>query len=278
MFRFPIDTYGRADCTSEVLDAIIHWLTSDKSARWDLLDLEGISASDPVMSTFQNSMNDRGHVTHVRQTLNTWRISLEGGLAEALGRFPKTQARQMRNFVNRFDKGDFALRHASKEPQQADFFIAEVMRLHQLHWVSVGQPGCFATREFRSFFQAAMQDLLAKDKAEILLLEREGRVVAGNAWLVQNNIGYGYQCGRDPAEDEHRVGRIMQAVALRDNCAGGLTAFDFLRGDEQYKQQMRAVPTGCQRLRVVARARMSQLRHSIWATCREVRSMLKGTN
>ncbi len=107
-----------------------------------------------------------------------------------------------------------------------------------------------------------------------MLLEREGRVVAANAWLIQNNIGFGYQCGRDPEEDAHRVGRILQSVALRDNCQQGLVAFDFLRGDEEYKRQMRAVPTACHRLRVVARARMSELRHTIWATCREVRSLL----
>ncbi len=119
-----------------------------------------------------------------------------------------------------------------------------------------------------------MLTMLDKGMAEILLLERAGRIVAANTWFLQDNIGFGYQCGRDPAEDEHRVGRIIQSVALREHCQMGLKAFDFLRGDEQYKQQLRATPTACQRLRVVARARMSQLRHTIWATCREVKSLL----
>ncbi len=267
----------RAGHETEVLTEIIQWLTNDHASRWDLLDLEGISASDPVMTEFQQAMSDRGHVTHVRQTLNTWRLSLEGGMDGVYKYFSKTQSRQLRNLINRFDKGDFALRHASQENDKVEYFISEVIRLHQLNWVSAGQPGCFASSQFRTFFESAMREMLAKDMAEILLLEREGRVVAANAWLVQNNIGFGYQCGRDPAEDAHRVGRIIQSVALRDNCQQGLVAFDFLRGDEQYKQQLRAVPTACQRLRVVARARMSELRHTIWATCREVRSMLKGS-
>lgn len=268
----------RTGYESQVVSAIILWLTNDQSSRWDLLDLEGISASDAIMNEFQNAMSSRGHVTHTRQTLNTWRLSLAGGMDGVYSHFSKTQARQLRNFLNRFDKGDFALRHASKELPCAEFFTSELMRLHQLHWESLGQPGCFATNEFRSFFQSAMQTMIEKQMAEVLLLERAGRVVAANAWMIQNNIGFGYQCGRDPEEDANRVGRIIQSVALRENCHQGLVAFDFLRGDEEYKQQLRAVPTACQRLRVVARARMSELRHSIWATCREVRSMLSGTN
>lgn len=59
-----------------------------------------------------------------------------------------------------------------------------------------------------------MLTMIESGMAEILLLVREGRVVAANAWLVQNHIGFGYQCGRDPEEDAHRVGRIIQSVAL----------------------------------------------------------------
>lgn len=268
----------RTGRSEEVIGAVISQLADERTERWDLLDLEGIAGNDPVMNQFQNAMSARGHVTHVRQTLSTWRLSLEGGMDGVFEKFSKTQGRQLRNFLNRFDKGNFAIRHASVERDQAEFFIAEVIRLHQLHWESNGQPGCFATIEFRNFFRSAMLSMLEKNMAEILLLEREGRVVAANAWLVQGNIGFGYQCGRDPEEDAHRVGRIIQSVALRENCRQGLVAFDFLRGDEQYKQQLRAEPTACQRLRVVARARMSELRHTIWATCREVKSLLKGAN
>ncbi len=264
----------RSGHETEVVSALIQWLTSDAHARWNLLDLEGISGADAIMQEFQTAMQARGHVTHVRQTLNTWRIAVHSDLSATLSAFPKTQMRQIRNFINRFEKGNFALRHASQEPEHTQFFIAELMRLHQLRWESIGQPGCFKSTEFRQFFQATMSAMIPAGQAEIVLLEREGKVVAANTWTLQNNIGFGYQCGRDPAEDEHKVGRILQAVALQDNCRTGLVAFDFLRGDEAYKQYMRAVPTPCQRLRVVARTRMSELRHSIWATCRDVRAML----
>lgn len=266
----------RAGREAKVVQAITAQLADDRAQRWDLLDLEGLSGSDPVMNEFQNAMSARGHVTHLRQTLNTWRIGL-GGMDEVFKQFSKTQGRQVRNFINRFDKGDMALRQASAQPEQADFFISELIRLHQLHWVSMGQPGCFSTTEFNNFFRSAMLKMIESHMAEILLLEREGKIVAANAWLLQNNIGFGYQCGRDPEADAHSVGRIIQAVALRLQCNQGLLAFDFLRGDEQYKQQLRAEPTAVQRLRVVARARMSELRHTIWATCRDVRTMLKGS-
>ncbi len=98
-----------------VVASLIQWLSNDRAVRWDLLDLEGLSAADPVMREFQNVMSARGHVTHIRQTLNTWRISLQGGLDALYANFSKTQARQLRNFLNRFDKGEYALYRASAE-------------------------------------------------------------------------------------------------------------------------------------------------------------------
>lgn len=133
----------RSENGPQVVNALIQWLTNEQSARWDLLDLEGISANDAIMSEFQNAMSSLGHVTHKRQTLNTWRLSLEGGMDGVYANFSKTQGRQLRNFLNRFDKGDFALRHASEERERSDFFVSELIRLHQLNWEFMGQPGCF---------------------------------------------------------------------------------------------------------------------------------------
>ncbi len=256
----------------QVRDSLIDWLSSP-SQSWDQLELEGCCESDAWMNAFHQAMAARGHRTHWKQTLNTWRIDLQEGWDTVKANFSKTQHAQLRNFINRFDKSDYRFRLASTHASSIDYFVGETIRLHQLRWQACGEPGCFAAPAFKQFFQHAMRDMIIDGSADIALLERQGRAVAANVWLIRNNIGFGYQCGRDPAEDAHKVGRIMQSVSLRHHIQQGLIAYDYLRGDEQYKADLRAKPTPCGRLRIVARARLPELRHSIWETCRDVKAM-----
>lgn len=262
------------NCRDEVLATVVAWLSGQgsASAHWDLLDLEGISINDPLMNAFAEAMSARGHVTHQRDTEHTWRLDISGGWDGFLAGQSKTQRNQSRNFVNRFDKSDLQLRFASEEPDRVDLMSQELMRLHALRWQAVGLDGCFATSTMKEFFAHVMSAMVVQGVADISMLERDGRPIAANAWLIQDRTLYAYQCGRDPAEDSNRVGRIMQAVSVRWACQRGFEAIDFLRGDEVYKSQMHAQPTLCQRRRIVARAPLPQLRHNLWLACRDVKS------
>lgn len=271
-----------------VVDTLAQWLCGQlrcpeaagrtaPALRWDLLDLEGVSAGDAKMQTLLDKLAARGHVTHFRPTESTWRIDLSGGWDGFMSRQSKTQRSQTRNFVNRFDKSDdLRLRVASEELPHADALVAALIELHQLRWQAVGVEGTFTDPRMKSFFQEAMREMIAGGLANVVVLERSGRPVAAQAWLVQGGSIYAYQSGRDPAEDANRVGRIANSVALRWACAQGFQAIDYLRGDEGYKAKMRAEPTPSYRVRVVARASVPVLRHKLWLACREAKSRLEG--
>ncbi|MCC6508795.1 MAG: GNAT family N-acetyltransferase [Pirellulaceae bacterium] len=261
---------------SQVISCVIKWLTSNRESRWDLLDLEGISGSDPVMNAFIEAMKAKGHMTHVRPTEHTWRITAHGSWSKWCETFSKTQRGQLRNFLNRFEKGGLTFRVASQQEADVDRFIDEAVRLHQLRWHSAGRSGCFATQAMQSFFRSTMRAMIGEGSADIGLVERDGRAIAANVWLIRDGVAFGYQCGRDPEEEKIRIGRIAHAVVLRWLAENDFRGYDFLRGDEEYKRQMRAVPTACQRLRVVARATLPEWRHAIWTKCRDIKRWLAG--
>lgn len=273
----------RSDMQGEVIGHLCDWLSRrpahsshapcPTSPRWDLIDLEGLSANHPVMDAFLIAMRERGHMSHFRSSESTWRIDLAGGWQGFLSRQSKTQRSQTRNLVNRFDKSsDLNLQIASELNAQSDSIIETLMELHAMRWRAAGGQGCFAQPAMKNFFTDAMRTMIATGQAEIVVLRRNEQPLAAQALLVQAGQFYMYQSGRDPAEDAQRVGRIANLVTLRWMCERGATFIDYLRGDESYKSRMRAEPAASHRVRIVARANFPELRHKIWLACRVVKT------
>ena len=57
--------------------------------------------------------------------------------------------------------------------------------------------------------------------------------------------------------------------------ADGMSAFDFLRGDEPYKAHFRAEPQAQLELRLVAPKGMAQIRHGVWLAGDSLKGLLK---
>ena len=60
--------------------------------------------------------------------------------------------------------------------------------LHQLRWTSLGEPGCFASRQFDSFLHDSAADLFAAQMLGISCLEIEGQPVAIEFFLDRKSV------------------------------------------------------------------------------------------
>lgn len=246
---------------------------TSRAFAWDLLDFDGVAVTDTTMDLFIDQMAARGHVTHRREGENTWKLNICGNWEAFLDTQSRTQRGQCRNLVNRFDKsGDLELRLASDKPSTADSLITALVELHAMRWRAVGQDGCFGDARMKQFFVSAMRSMVADGSANVAVVQRNGHPVAAQGWLVQGKELFMYQCGRDPAEEAHRIGRIANLVGIRWATQHGFQSLDYLRGDETYKSQLRATPIPSQRVRIVARAGFPELRHNVWLACRELKS------
>ena len=105
----------------------------------------------------------------------------------------------------------------------------------------------------------------------LALLEDAGRPVAAQLFLKDVESAsapaqslYLYQSGRDPANDQMRVGRILALATIREACHRGVDSIDYLRGDEIYKARMGAQPAECWRVRAIAPTTTGRLRYGVW--------------
>ena len=122
------------------------------------------------------------------------------------------------------------------EPQVALQLYDEMIGYHQARWNAAGKPGVFASDRFRFFHRDLIETLVPQQRA-VLVRVREQRRVIGILYLLieQNRLWY-YQGGLPDHQSKYSLGNVTQYLAMLEGARRGYDAFDFLAGDDQYKR------------------------------------------
>jgi CelD/BcsL family acetyltransferase involved in cellulose biosynthesis len=110
---------------------------------------------------------------------------------------------------------------------------------------------------------------------ELHWIELDGRAIAAELHLLGGTVTYAYQAGVLPDALDREPGRIMNVAVLKHNIQQGQSSFDFLRGDEPYKEHWRATRRPTLSLRVVPGRTVARLRHQVWQTSDTMKHWLK---
>lgn len=248
----------------EVADAVADWLLdSNAQVAWESVDLEGSIGTSQTLEFLMQRLRQFGCTTQRRELERTWRLDMDGGWDGFMQRLSKNHRKQNRNLINRLDKQDQLSFRFETQADRIQDALEVCMDLHQKHWTSQGEPGCFSDPRFVQFLQNACQRFAEREQVAISILEIEGHPVASQLFLLDDQDNwFVYQSGRDPAFDEARVGRILNLASIRHAGQLGVKSIDYLRGDEVYKSRLRAEPSECLLLRAVPPTKIPQLRHA----------------
>ncbi len=257
--------------------AVGRWLIDFRDQiKWGFIELEGITQADTAVGTLVETLKLARCWQHTSELEHTWRLDLSGGWQGFLNGLSKTQRRQTRNWVNRFDKSEHWRLHFVDAPEAIPTALAQCIDLHQKRWIAAGEPGCFANAKFKRFVENACRELAQERRVHIAFFEDDGKPIACHLY-ASDAMGnrYMYQSGRDPQRDSDSVGRILNSIVIRHACREGVGHIDFLRGDEIYKQRLGATPTACLRLRLAAPALLPRARHGLRTIGRSVKHRAK---
>ncbi len=266
-----------------VTEAMAEWLTaqargsshSDGSNRWDLLELTGVDAEDPLVAKLVKRLDVHGTTIHRRAGPSCWRLDLPTHWDDYLGILSKTHRKRLRRDQRSlFDTGRAVL-HTVQRARELPAAMEILVDLHQRRWQAAGQPGCFASSRFASFHREVAGLLLRTGQLRLQWLELDRRPVAAEYQFVGNGIVYAYQSGIDPDMEEFSPGRLITMATIRQAIEQGYRAFDFLRGDEPYKHNWRAEPHDCLEIRAIADTSTAQWRHGLWLAGNGTRKLVK---
>lgn len=254
--------------TEDVVAALAIWLTEamrgehGDSYAWNVLDFEGVRTNDHSVFRLVEKLG-LAESTSISEFF-TWAVALPEGWESYLA----TRSKRRRYHLRKIERENIAtgkakLRIAETQDQVADF-TKSLIHLHTLRRAELGCPGCFANDRFAKFMDLAIQRLHAAGRLWLTRLEFEGEPAAASVGIRTEQALYLYQSGFDPRFN--KAGWVQNILSMQHAIEAGMTTFDFLRGDEEYKSQLGAEPVPLCRIQVTAPKLTAHVRQRMRST------------
>jgi CelD/BcsL family acetyltransferase involved in cellulose biosynthesis len=237
-----------------VSDAVVTYLASGGSHRWDVVDLRRLRCGDPAAEELAAALGAR-EMTH-GWTLNVERedvcpvVTLPDGadVDGWLGTLGKKERHEIRRKVRRAEAvGEVRLVDSQDPLADLDRFI----ELHQKRW---GHDGLFPAtpggEQSRVLFRRLFELFGPTGPLRLAVLSVGTRSIAAGIHFETPDGYLYYNAGVDPEARNLSPGVLMTYVYVVRALASGKRRLDFLRGDEAYKYEWGAVDEPIQRLLV----------------------------
>jgi CelD/BcsL family acetyltransferase involved in cellulose biosynthesis len=266
----------RSGDEQQAISTIAEWLSSSRNRfAWDLLLLDCVDLSDPRIAQLLSELELRGAITSARAAGNCWRIALPATWEEYLTQLSKTNRKRARRLDrNYLQTGRAHLKRALTAEDLTEGFRI-LVDLHTKRWQSRGEGGVFAEPGILDFHREATERLLAFGQLRLSWLELDGHPAAAEYCLSDDRTVYSYQSGFDPESIAHEPGVMTLVATMQDIISHGWTGLDFLRGDESYKLDWRAVPKPMHDVRILPGNLHGHLRQSLWQVATGAKDLLR---
>ena len=139
--------------------------------------------------------------------------------------------RRLRNLM----KGSETRLECVRSPGDAQRALDVVIALHRKRWGSRGTSEAFQTDAVVEFHREFVERAAERGWLRILIIWLENQPVAALYGLTYGKTFYFYQSGFDPAYSKQSVGLVMMGLAVKAAIEEGVSEYDLLHGDEEYK-------------------------------------------
>ncbi|MDX2066053.1 MAG: GNAT family N-acetyltransferase [Fimbriimonadaceae bacterium] len=201
-WREPLSAGQQAEFTAQIANALAH---RPDVHLVDLREVPGSGGTVPDSPTVA--------------------LALPATFEAYLGQIPSHVRRDVRRGIGAVE---------AVPPDERGPAFADLVRLHGARWRRRGLPGAFFGR--RLVFH---RRLIETPSVRMYRCVQAGRTVGVLYTLRDGEAVRYYQAGIDASAAKISPGTAMIGAAIRDAIADGYAIFDFLRGDERYKQQWR---------------------------------------
>jgi CelD/BcsL family acetyltransferase involved in cellulose biosynthesis len=123
-----------------------------------------------------------------------------------------------------------------------------LIRLHTNRWKDQGEEGMIVANRSADFLRDVVRELERENMLRFFTLGFQERIVAIILGFPFRNIFFSYLSGFDPGYEVFGFGRSLLYESIKYAFEHGFTAWNFLRGDEEYKFSWGAKPIQKSRL------------------------------
>lgn len=205
--------------------------TIENDMSWETLCLDGFWEAD--LGHWQNRY-PQAEIRYRDSCYFDFETARESG-GDLLSHLGKSTRSNIRRRLKKY--GDLQTEWATSLAQAEDIF-AELVMLHQARWNDVGEPGAFASDRFLSFQQQLISRLFGEQRVVLFRVRHEAETVGCLLLLVDQNRMLDYLSGFAAFDAKPSIGLISHYLCMEQGLLRGFSAYDFLVGDKQHKQNL----------------------------------------
>lgn len=160
----------------------------------------------------------------------------------------QNQRKTLKRLGNKLNKNFRASFRRVETAEELEFALSHFFRLHRIRWMMRGLPGMMYAPKIRGFHRAACHALLDEGLLRFYWLTLNDEVAAALYGFAWNNVFYFYLSGFHPRHSSYGIGTLLFYECIQRAIEEGLTSFDFMRGQEEYKYRFGAKDTANTRM------------------------------
>jgi CelD/BcsL family acetyltransferase involved in cellulose biosynthesis len=199
---------------------------------WDCIDLYNVLDSSPTISALQKTAAMAGLKFGCEAFRPALTISLPGDWEQYLAGIDKKQRHEIRRKMRRASSGEQSVRwYFADDPALIDQQTEEFMAL----MAQDPEKARFLTPSMRENFRNTIRCAFDAGCLHLSFLEVGGKKAAAYFSFDYLEQLWVYNSGMDSAYNEYSPGWVLLGELLKWANENGRKAFDFMRGDEDYK-------------------------------------------
>ena len=218
----------------EIFDLFLKYLNSVPE-KWDFLNLMDIPEYSECIPFFKRAAN-------LKQLTKCHYFLVPKSYEAFLKSLNYKQRGSVNNTMNKIKKNFSADLIDYSSPSMYAEGLRFLIELNKKRWASVGLCGAFPNENVCNFHFDIAQSFAKKGILGLYILKFNGKPVSGSYGFRYQSKYYAYLNGFDPEYSKFGVGSVLVPYLVDEFVKEGLTEFDFLRGDENYKLRWNGIP------------------------------------
>jgi CelD/BcsL family acetyltransferase involved in cellulose biosynthesis len=232
-----LDLICRPEDLPSFASGLLGWLLSPAAPEWQTLDLYNILEGSPSMAALKAAAETH-HLTVTRTRLeHSPYITLPGDWETYLSGIDKKQRHEIRRKMRRAEESPTPVTwRATATSAELDGDIAAFLDL----MAQDEEKAAFLTEPMREHMRNVMRCAFESGCLHLAFLDVDSKPAAAYLSFLYLNRLWVYNSGLDRAFMEFSPGWVLLGHLLKWANETGISEFDFMRGDEEYKYRFGA--------------------------------------
>jgi CelD/BcsL family acetyltransferase involved in cellulose biosynthesis len=223
--------------TTQMQNELIDKIFSYK-ADWDCIDFSNLQTHIGFADALAQRCRINNIPEMIRMDSRIPYIQLKDGWDEYLATLSSNRRAQIRRDRRKFERMTDAKFLTIENKSDLDFAINKLIRLHHKRWIGRGEDYAFSSPEYISFHYQVIEDLFDKDMIRMSCLELGGEIIAMLYCYKWNDKYYYFQGGFDTDYADIKPGSVLMAYTIEKAINEGMSVFDMLKGDYNFKRSL----------------------------------------